>query len=109
MSGGNSDPQPPLPWWPVSKSERVAAVAVTGSEVEREAPGRPVAEIRDALPPPLPVSSRNESDQPVRGDHVQDHSRAGGWSPPLGAALGFLRRRGIPRNAQERGEEPALF
>ena len=46
--------------------------------------------------------ARQRPKQPLRGDHEQDHRRAGGRAPALGAAVGLVGRARAARNAQER-------
>ena len=44
----------------------------------------------------------------LRGDHGQDHRRAGGRPPPLGAAVGLIGCPRATRNAEERRDRPGL-
>ena len=91
-----------------AREQSQAAVAVTGLQVERGAPGRPVAETRDAsLFPCRPFRFR--PDRPLPGDHLQDHRRTGGGPAALGAALGHVRRAGAAGDAAERQHGAALF
>ena len=48
-----------------------------------------------------PCERRQRPKQPLRGDHQQDHRRAGGRAPPLGAAVGLGGRTRTARHPQE--------
>src|SRR6185436_15152929 len=81
----------------VADSKRTVAVALTGFWRSRERlSGRPrTVEISHAsgrCKGGRPCERRLRPRQPLRGDHQQDHRRAGGRAPTLGPAVGIFGR-----------------
>ena len=74
----------------------------------RERLAAPVVEIRDVtFNRSRPRRSRPQ--EPVSGNHRQDHRRARGWSCAVGPAVGDRSGQSVAQHAEERGNASPLF